>query len=155
MPLLYTAQVSRHYPLESPSHQKHQFLSSCQKGLCPTDVTLLATDEAEEQDQWVGARQRPHLSLRHPACHAKRQPASQRLPKSAPPHMEGALEVAPPRNERVQPTYRCLGLPTLEATPRSEEHTSELQSLMRISYAVFCLKKKNNTKIRLINTSTH
>src|SRR3546814_1339714 len=30
---------------------------------------------------------------------------------------------------------------------RSEEHTSELQSLMRISYAVFCLKKKNNTKI--------
>src|SRR3546814_9316101 len=30
---------------------------------------------------------------------------------------------------------------------RSEEHTSELQSLMRISYAVFCLKKKNTTKI--------
>src|SRR3546814_7125524 len=29
--------------------------------------------------------------------------------------------------------------------PRSEEHTSELQSLMRISYAVFCLKKKNIT----------
>src|SRR3546814_7623715 len=28
--------------------------------------------------------------------------------------------------------------------PRSEEHTSELQSLMRISYAVFCLKKNNN-----------
>src|SRR3546814_10596560 len=33
---------------------------------------------------------------------------------------------------------------TLEAN-RSEEHTSELQSLMRISYAVFCLKKKTNT----------
>src|SRR3546814_8549964 len=30
---------------------------------------------------------------------------------------------------------------------RSEEHTSELQSLMRISYAVFCLKKKKNTEI--------
>src|SRR3546814_6315623 len=30
-------------------------------------------------------------------------------------------------------------------TPRSEEHTSELQSLMRISYAVFCLKKKKKT----------
>src|SRR3546814_5328201 len=29
---------------------------------------------------------------------------------------------------------------------RSEEHTSELQSLMRISYAVFCLKKKNKSK---------
>src|SRR3546814_1647674 len=32
-----------------------------------------------------------------------------------------------------------------EGPPRSEEHTSELQSLMRISYAVFCLKKKNKT----------
>src|SRR3546814_5547507 len=31
---------------------------------------------------------------------------------------------------------------------RSEEHTSELQSLMRISYAVFCLKKKQRNKIR-------
>src|SRR3546814_4148438 len=31
-----------------------------------------------------------------------------------------------------------------EAEPRSEGHTSELQSLMRISYAVFCLKKKNH-----------
>src|SRR3546814_10130238 len=35
---------------------------------------------------------------------------------------------------------------------RSEEHTSELQSLMRISYAVFCLKKKN---IKTQNTLTH
>src|SRR3546814_9939049 len=33
-------------------------------------------------------------------------------------------------------------------TERSEEHTSELQSLMRISYAVFCLKKKNKKKLR-------
>src|SRR3546814_1501776 len=32
----------------------------------------------------------------------------------------------------------------LNRPERSEEHTSELQSLMRISYAVFCLKKKNN-----------
>src|SRR3546814_3504279 len=32
--------------------------------------------------------------------------------------------------------------------PRSEEHTSELQSLMRISYAVFCLKKKKTTQCK-------
>src|SRR3546814_9180018 len=38
------------------------------------------------------------------------------------------------------------GLPAVPARLRSEEHTSELQSLMRISYAVFCLKKKNNNK---------
>src|SRR3546814_2193688 len=35
------------------------------------------------------------------------------------------------------------GSPLLRGYSRSEEHTSELQSLMRISYAVFCLKKKN------------
>src|SRR3546814_3077866 len=34
---------------------------------------------------------------------------------------------------------------------RSEEHTSELQSLMRISYAVFCLKKNNNNVLQLEN----
>src|SRR3546814_2073456 len=38
---------------------------------------------------------------------------------------------------------RAMTLGLLE--PRSEEHTSELQSLMRISYAVFCLKKKKQT----------
>src|SRR3546814_942606 len=36
---------------------------------------------------------------------------------------------------------------------RSEEHTSELQSLMRISYAVFCLKKKKNTTENTHNTN--
>src|SRR3546814_9695461 len=36
-------------------------------------------------------------------------------------------------------------LAALRGQGRSEEHTSELQSLMRISYAVFCLKKKNKT----------
>src|SRR3546814_6772310 len=39
----------------------------------------------------------------------------------------------------------------MNASTRSEEHTSELQSLMRISYAVFCLKKKKNTTMTLKN----
>src|SRR3546814_5832471 len=42
----------------------------------------------------------------------------------------------------VQRTRELPGL-RQGLSPRSEEHTSELQSLMRISYAVFCLKKKN------------
>src|SRR3546814_1567890 len=42
---------------------------------------------------------------------------------------------------------------TTRSMMRSEEHTSELQSLMRTSYAVFCLKKKTNT--RKHNTSKH
>src|SRR3546814_5645398 len=39
-----------------------------------------------------------------------------------------------------------VGTPAANMFMRSEEHTSELQSLMRISYAVFCLKKQNNNK---------
>src|SRR3546814_5933215 len=44
----------------------------------------------------------------------------------------------------------------IETFQRSEEHTSELQSLMRISYAVFCLKKKtyNNTTHRIVRYHT-
>src|SRR3546814_8086765 len=41
------------------------------------------------------------------------------------------------------------------ADRRSEEHTSELQSLMRISYAVFCLKKKKQTKENYTTTKQH
>src|SRR3546814_1990820 len=47
-----------------------------------------------------------------------------------------------------QAQYRPCALdarPLQEISTRSEEHTSELKSLMRNSYAVFCLKKKNNT----------
>src|SRR3546814_7876475 len=44
--------------------------------------------------------------------------------------------------------------PPARARHRSEEHTSELQSLMRISYAVFCLKKKTKTKHQKITTTT-
>src|SRR3546814_1714907 len=47
-------------------------------------------------------------------------------------------------DQRSYPTSQILA-------DRSEEHTSELQSLMRISYAVFCLKKKNN----IINNRPH
>src|SRR3546814_7995230 len=47
----------------------------------------------------------------------------------------------------LQPRQPAAGEQHDEDEQRSEEHTSELQSLMRLSYAVFCLNKKN-TKIR-------
>src|SRR3546814_7395194 len=47
---------------------------------------------------------------------------------------------------------RALGLEGTQRL-RSEEHTSELQSLMRISYAVFCLKKKNHKEANQLTTS--
>src|SRR3546814_9300929 len=51
-------------------------------------------------------------------------------------HASGLLQ------ENTAPWLRAQDL----MNERSEEHTSELQSLMRISYAVFCLKQKNNKK---------
>src|SRR3546814_5019188 len=55
---------------------------------------------------------------------------------------EGLAETKKPRIGEAfrRKTLKC------QAAARSEEHTSEPQSLMRISYAVFCLKKKNNSK---------
>src|SRR3546814_5214726 len=54
-----------------------------------------------------------------------------------------------PAGETIRVPPRIRGrhdpLPAFRPDDRSEEHTSELQSLMRISYAVFCLKKKNET----------
>src|SRR3546814_4359728 len=61
-----------------------------------------------------------------------------------------ALELADPVLDtgRITLTVRNSGSRYLSPADarRSEEHTSELQSLMRISYAVFCLKKKSNTR---------
>src|SRR3546814_6846158 len=56
--------------------------------------------------------------------------------------MLGGNRELPDINER-KPFQRIAM--AMRVDDRSEEHTSELQSLMRISYAVFCLKKKNNT----------
>src|SRR3546814_7889901 len=50
------------------------------------------------------------------------------------------------RDDLVQTLVDRLAIRLRELLGRSEEHTSELQSLMRISYAVFCLKKKNQTE---------
>src|SRR3546814_8600167 len=50
-------------------------------------------------------------------------------------------------NRRVATVDLFIGVIHSQVSSRSEEHTSELQSLMRISYAVFCLKKTNNKPI--------
>src|SRR3546814_9430941 len=66
-----------------------------------------------------------------------------------PPAMVETMPVA-----EETPTASAPAVPTEEGRPpekRSEEHTSELQSLMRISYAVFCLKKNNKQQ----NTPKH
>src|SRR3546814_2781616 len=63
-------------------------------------------------------------------------------------------KAAPRRQHRRRRHRRHLRRPDRHPRrhpPRSEEHTSELQSLMRISYAVFCLKKKKYTQTKKYN----
>src|SRR3546814_5501440 len=63
--------------------------------------------------------------------------AVETIPNTAP-----SLHLGYIRPERSAVPSRNFGAVDHKLLPRSEEHTSELQSLMRISYAVFCLKKK-------------
>src|SRR3546814_6349729 len=54
----------------------------------------------------------------------------------------GTIDSSSPNPLAGEDGYQNIPLATDTLSVRSEEHTSELQSLMRISYAVFCLKKK-------------
>src|SRR3546814_10216130 len=67
---------------------------------------------------------------------------------------EGVVEFHHRRLRILDPDrlVRVAGVDHNAAMARSEEHTSELQSLMRISYAVFCLNKKNKTYPNTTNT---
>src|SRR3546814_5169388 len=92
-------------------------------------------------------------------------------PDSAKPSRRSTLFILPSgRNCTTSPrmsyTYRpaflsvaitrlAAGSPGLAQIARSDEHTSELQSLMRISYAVFCLNKKNQYITQLLNNQTN
>src|SRR3546814_811774 len=79
------------------------------------------------------------------------QPRRAGLPRRRPLRPGPRRPVLAARLLRVRPAL----LPRRIAGPaRSEEHTSELQSLMRTSYAVFCLKKKKNTHVKKIINRT-
>src|SRR3546814_8050733 len=73
------------------------------------------------------------------ACWRSGCEATMWLPVARPNTIRSSSELVP---RRLAP---CTDTAAHSPMARSEEHTSELQSLMRISYAVFCLKKKNIT----------
>src|SRR3546814_7727043 len=109
-----------------------------------------------DQDTCVGDPLERHALLRqgHPERHANR---------SAPTHaLQYALAHSDQAHAVVNTAWPEPPLRDLESSAfakqnivgrRSEEHTSELQSLMRISYAVFCLKKKKPRDNQPIHTS--
>src|SRR3546814_8190452 len=90
----------------------------------------------------------PYTTLFRSPRHADetRRPGTAGHPRDALRQVQGAADRRPARQlpQLVRPRRLSPGGDRASAGPdaRSEEHTSELQSLMRISYAVFCLKKK-------------
>src|SRR3546814_2394691 len=114
-------------------------------GLCEGDVTGTGfTDHRTRHDQGIGdaavlVRHVDHF--RQVAAVERVRPAVQRAAVPVEDGAELEPEVPEVGTERLE---LVLDVARLRAplVRRSEEHTSELQSLMRISYAVFCLKKK-------------
>src|SRR3546814_1948081 len=99
------------------------------------------------------------LPLRSPR-RGIRSASSTSIPGSGPSHAiwkTGKRRAAGGALRCLRPLMQCsrATLWTHCRSRRSEEHTSELQSLMRISYAVFCLKKKNNLSIILSPSYYH
>src|SRR3546814_1340384 len=111
-------------------------ISDWSSDVCSSD--LLGDAAARSACRHRGGHRGDLGAVRRQGCPpggARRCIAAPGLCRPRPPH-PGAGE---PAVERRQVLRRKGG--------RSEEHTSELQSLMRISYAVFCLKKKKNNNI--------
>src|SRR3546814_4990698 len=105
---------------------------------CP-DEDAERTQAHAERDQELNQRQGFHLRL--PTCPPWLRARSRR--RGARPRLH-RRRWRPADSRQTPSTSLATAACTRSATPgRSEEHTSELQSLMRISYAVFCLKKKH------------
>src|SRR3546814_6806585 len=96
-------------------------------------------------------RSHPHVQVHAGKQRQRRQHQRQGHAHEA----HGKREVEDPQRQHGEEVkHRAPGARVEEHVLRSEEHTSELQSLMRISYAVFCLtKKKKKSKISQYNTT--
>src|SRR3546814_8301309 len=113
-------------------------ISDWSSDVCSSDLErlpghLFRDDEREIATDGRELRQRP--CARHGAFAQRHEIDFERDHRMA--QVQRTLQA---RMQLADPTNR-------DAVARSEEHTSELQSLMRISYAVFCLKKKNKNRI--------
>src|SRR3546814_8891638 len=103
-------------------------MSICRRLLCRTFVPCYFAVQSIEESAWTTARRADPVSLGE-MSRAVEMPG---LGKGS-------------EMTRVAARRRPLARHLAVAFCRSEEHTSELQSLMRISYAVFCLTKKKET----------
>src|SRR3546814_4628404 len=109
----------------------------CSSDLSPAGTYLQEHQVAKADFNSYGARRGNHEVMMRGTF------ANIRIRNEMTPGVEGGITKHIPSGAQM-PIYDAAMKYKAEGTPlvRSEEHTSELQSLMRISYAVFCLKKK-------------
>src|SRR3546814_9086589 len=115
-------------------------ISDWSSDVCSSD---LARSKRSTPVPRLTARSLPLAQRRSASGSNSRTPASRNVPKSS----NSRLQIPGPVSFLSPYAVDTASSPSATrgctVKPRSEEHTSELQSLMRISYAVFCLKKKN------------
>src|SRR3546814_8558070 len=130
-------------------------ISDWSSDVCSSDLDWLLHHSAHEAHRLSPTRRRRHRGYRldRGAVHAAGDGRRRLHPGNA-----DGDQLPHHRSDERHPGLPLLFLPAVAGRPRggapgperhadrSEEHTSALQSLMRISYAVFCLKKKTNTK---------
>src|SRR3546814_7310708 len=123
-------------------------ISDWSSDVCSSDLRLFVARLSQE-DTVLDDQGRPHLRRRGSERRNRidRDHPRRRRARRQPGHVDDC------RGRRDRTRGRNDPYPGLQQYPglllRSEEHTSELQSLMRISYAVFCLKKKKNQIITI------
>src|SRR3546814_1937354 len=119
-------------------------ISDWSSDVCSSDLRKRApAHESERSSAAAPAAARPDRRAAWPATGLGRRDRDSLLPPSRSGDRngyDGCSSSARNSGKAAPDRHRC------RPPPRSEEHTSELQSLMRISYAVFCLKKKIKTK---------
>src|SRR3546814_9479319 len=124
-------------------------ISDWSSDVCSSDLRRPCADAVQRVDH----ARRPLLPGLFQGAEADRAGGGGRLSNNSPAAYLSALSIA--ASICLRPSRKSNRLPPIcrhstaersaASSSRSEEHTSELQSLMRISYAVFCLKKKKQT----------
>src|SRR3546814_9397159 len=123
------------------------------RGISATDLAGMVGVSVQSISKYENGHPTPKLDVFHTISSALKMPRPYFLRPLAPEDdrpvfWRGKLSAPPVMSERAGVRLEWLKEVVDYIAGRSEEHTSELQSLMRISYAVFCFKTKNTNKTK-------
>src|SRR3546814_7198437 len=130
-------------------------ISDWSSDVCSSDLSAehqilrSAKPFVDDDDHVIAHRGEGDRERDHADAEAHRQPDGEQVERGRrvrqhPDDEVEAQQQEADRQRQQEPRRKGIAAEKGDVAERSEEHTSELQSLMRISYAVFCLKKKKN-----------